>query len=449
MGFTYNGDAVLGVSLSVETPKPLDSRSVVNSIQDLYTIPEKHAYEGMTVANKSNGNIYMLIDKANIGDKKGWKASYEAIQIIACTEDEYKQWKDNTGDNFQPINPGESFIHENTYYYIYEDSLSPETEDQEYLSAAWGKQIEEQLKSKALNTTVVALQQKVDEDIKNLADNYTTTQQLQEGYYNRTEADEKFLTIENADNTYATKQSLTELSDQIAEEYVTKEDLRGDSPETGDDDFIFVTQKKYQEDKEAQAVKFETQTLITDNTITSSITIQKTEKKEISQEEGEPIIQEEVVSQNTITTENNKLLVDNKQIALTEEVPKIVCLPQDEYDDMVEQGETEDDTYYYTYNKEQGVDTGYVTPEYLNQGYYTKYQTEQLIKEAQLAPKMNFFEIKLNGSDGQVLESFQVFTNKFEIENELFIIDSKNEQVSDEILTFEDVVKIDNEILII
>jgi len=79
MGFTYNGDAVLGVSLSVETPKPLDSRSVVNSIQDLYTIPEKNAYEGMTVANKSNGNIYMLVDKANIANKTGWKASYEAI----------------------------------------------------------------------------------------------------------------------------------------------------------------------------------------------------------------------------------------------------------------------------------------------------------------------------------------------------------------------------------
>lgn len=448
MGFTYNGDAVLGVSLSVETPKPLDSRSVVNSIQDLYTIPEKHAYEGMTVANKSNGNIYMLIDKANIGDKKGWKASYEAIQIIACTEDEYKQWKDNTGDNFQPINPEESFIHEDTYYYIYEDSLSPETEDQEYLSAAWGRQIEEQLKSKALNTTVVALQQKVDEDIKNLADNYTTTQQLQEGYYNKTEADEKFLTIENADNTYATKQSLTELSDQIAEEYVTKEDLRGDSPETGDDDFIFVTQKKYQEDKDAQAIKFETQTLITDNTVTSSITIQKTEKKEISQEEGEPIIQEEVVSQNIITTENNKLLVDNKQVALTEEVPKIVCLPQDEYNDMVEQGETEDDTYYYTYNKEQGVDTGYVTPEYLNQSYYTKYQVDELIKQSQVFPKIEFIEIKLNDQNGDVLESFLVGNRLFTMREEVFLVNSQKEKVEEEVLIIENTVSIDKEILI-
>lgn len=448
MGFTYNGDAILGASLSIETPKPLDSRSVVNSIEDLYTIPEKIAYEGMSVSNKSNGNIYMLVDKANIANKTGWKASYESIQIIACTEDEYKRWQSNTSDNFQPINPEESFIHEDTYYYIYEDSLSPETEDQEYLSAAWGRQIEEQLKTKALNTTVVALQQKLDADIKNLADNYTTTQKLQEQYYNKTEVDEKFLTIENADNTYATKQSLTELSDQIAEEYVTKEDLRGDSPETGNDDFIFVTQKKYREDKEAQAVKFETQTLITDNTITSSITIQKTEKKEISQEEGESTIQEEVISKNIITTENNKVLIDNKQVALSEEVPKIVCLPQNEYDDMVEQGETEDDTYYYTYNKEQGIDTGYVTPEYLNQSYYTKYQVEELIKQAQVFPKIEFIEIKLNNQDGDVLESFLVSNMLFTMKDELFLVNSQKEKVEEEVLIIENTVSIDKEILI-
>jgi hypothetical protein len=45
----------------------------------------------MTVANASNGNTYMLIDKANIDNSKGWKASYEAIQIITCTQDEYDE----------------------------------------------------------------------------------------------------------------------------------------------------------------------------------------------------------------------------------------------------------------------------------------------------------------------------------------------------------------------
>lgn len=423
MGFTYTGDATLGVSLTVESPKPLDSRSVVNTIDDLYTIPEKIAYEGMTVSNKQNGNIYMLIDKANIGDKKGWKASYESIQIITCTEEEYKEWKANTDDGFQPIDPEKSFLHEDTYYYIYEDSLSAETEDQEYLSAAWGKQIEQQLKNYALNTTVTTIQQKLEQNIQNLEANYTTTEQLQTNYYNKTEVDQKFLTIENAENTYATKQSLTDLSDQIANDYVTKEDLRGDTPDTGDDDFIFVTQKKYQEDKDAQSLNFETENLTTKNTKTSSITIQKIEEEEVSQGEDESQVQEKVISQNIITTENNNLLVDNKQIAFDEDVPKIVCLPQSEYDDMVEQGETKDDTYYYTYNKEQGIDTGYVTPEYLNQSYYTKYQVEQLIKQAIAEIESKIFPLNVETQISQV-------------EEEILSIDSKAANVEGEILKF-------------
>ena len=85
MAFKYTGDATLGVALTVETPKPLDNRTVVNNLDELYSIPEKYAYQGMTVANIDNGNIYMLIDKSKIKYKEGWKASYESIQIITCT----------------------------------------------------------------------------------------------------------------------------------------------------------------------------------------------------------------------------------------------------------------------------------------------------------------------------------------------------------------------------
>nr|UVX55559.1 MAG: hypothetical protein [Bacteriophage sp.]UWG93908.1 MAG: hypothetical protein [Bacteriophage sp.]DAE31172.1 MAG TPA: hypothetical protein [virus sp. ctML55]DAW92027.1 MAG TPA: hypothetical protein [Bacteriophage sp.] len=79
MAFKYTGDATLGVALTVETPKPLDNRTVVNNLDELYSIPEKYAYQGMTVANIDNGNIYMLIDKSKIKYKEGWKASYESI----------------------------------------------------------------------------------------------------------------------------------------------------------------------------------------------------------------------------------------------------------------------------------------------------------------------------------------------------------------------------------
>jgi hypothetical protein len=148
MGYKYSGDAILGVSLSVNTPKPLDSRSVVENLSELYNIPENTAYQGMTVANISNGNLYMLVDKSKINEKAGWKASYESIQIITCTEKEYKEWEENTNENYTPKDETKSFLHQDTYYYIYEDSLSPATEEQEYLTRKWGEQIEDSLKKK-------------------------------------------------------------------------------------------------------------------------------------------------------------------------------------------------------------------------------------------------------------------------------------------------------------
>ena len=47
----YTGDSLLGVSFSVKTPKPLDCRTVVDTTQELYTIPAERAYEGMSVSN--------------------------------------------------------------------------------------------------------------------------------------------------------------------------------------------------------------------------------------------------------------------------------------------------------------------------------------------------------------------------------------------------------------
>lgn len=584
MAFKYTGDATLGVALTVETPKPLDNRTVVNNLDELYSIPEKYAYQGMTVANIDNGNIYMLIDKSKIKYKEGWKASYESIQIITCTEAEYKEWSENTTDDFRPIDESKTYLHAETYYYIYEDSLD---DDQFYLSAEWGKKIEEQLKQKALNTTVVQIRTDLDNTIASLSDyatleelttnyvsndslalsltkyytkeetddifvtkeslrgegmegddfvfvtkkeyeedqqaiqdeldktlkvdgdgslesitvgqikspvvegesqlvvdvrseglfvgedqfammsdvpnlvtlteeeylklvedeaiepdtyyyvydvtndakvyitkeyldqNYHTTHQYQswvatnyysktqideivsglqklgsyvttediKAYYTSSQVDEKFLTKENAQSTYATQQSLTDLSDQIAEEYVTKESLRGDSPETGDDDFIFVTQKKYQEDQDAASKEFSTELLKSTSIETSDITIQKIVEKEVQQvttgESSEDETTEQTIESSVkLTTEDDRLLASGKQVALTEEVPKLVCLPQTDYDDLVENNKTENDTYYCTYGEKDIQDTGYVRSEYLTERYYTKAEVEELIKAA-------------------------------------------------------------------
>lgn len=593
MAFKYTGDATLGVGLTVETPKPLDNRTVVDNLEELYSIPERYAYQGMTVSNIDNGNIYMLIDKSKIKYKEGWKASYESIQIIACTEAEYKEWSANTTEDFKPIDENKTYLHAETYYYIYEDSLD---DNQFYLSAEWGKKIEEQLKQKALNTTVVQIRNDLDQTIQNLSkyatleelttnyapkadldledpesllskalsnhytkqetddifvtkeslrgegmegddfvfvtkkqydedqqaiqseldktlkvdgdgslesitvgqikspviegedqlvvdvksdglfvgedqfammsdvpnlvtlteeeylklvedgtlepdtyyyvydvtndakvyitkeyldQNYHTTHQYQswvatnyysksqideivaglqklgsyvttediKAYYTSQQIDEKFLTKENAQSTYATQQSLTELSGQIAEEYVTKDSLRGDSPETGDDDFIFVTQNKYQQDQTAASQEFNTKLLKSEQIETSDITIQKIVEKEVQQgttEEspGDIVIEQTIESSVNLTTEDNRLLASGKQVALIEEVPKLVCLPQTDYDNLVENNKTENDTYYCTYGEKDIQDTGYVRSEYLTEKYYTKAEVEALIQEA-------------------------------------------------------------------
>lgn len=593
MAFKYTGDATLGVGLTVETPKPLDNRTVVDNLEELYSIPEKYAYQGMTVSNIDNGNIYMLIDKSKIKYKEGWKASYESIQIIACTEAEYKEWSANTTEDFKPIDENKTYLHAETYYYIYEDSLD---DNQFYLSAEWGKKIEEQLKQKALNTTVVQIRNDLDQTIQNLSkyatleeltanyapktdldledpesllskalsnhytrqetddifvtkeslrgegmegddfvfvtkkqydedqqaiqseldktlkvdgdgslesitvgqikspviegedqlvvdvksdglfvgedqfammsdvpnlvtlteeeylklveagtlepdtyyyvydvtndakvyitkeyldQNYHTTHQYQswvatnyyskpqidkivaglqklgsyvttediKAYYTSQQVDEKFLTKENAQSTYATQQSLTELSGQIAEEYVTKDSLRGDSPETGDDDFIFVTQNKYQQDQTAASQEFNTKLLKSERIETSDITIQKIVEKEVQQgtteeSSGDVVTEQTIESSVNLTTEDNRLLASGKQVALTEEVPKLVCLPQTDYDDLVENNKTENDTYYCTYGEKDIQDTGYVRSEYLTEKYYTKAEVEALIQAA-------------------------------------------------------------------
>lgn len=569
MAFKYTGDATLGVALTVETPKPLDNRTVVNNLDELYSIPEKYAYQGMTVSNIDNGNIYMLVDKSKIKYKEGWKASYESIQIITCTEAEYKEWSENTTEDFKPIDVNKTYLHAETYYYIYEDSLN---DDQFYLSAEWGKKIEEQLKQKALNTTVVQIRTDLDQTISNLSKyatleelignyvpktdldledpesflsktlsnyyikeetddifvtkeslrgegmegddfvfvtkkqydedqqtikdeldktlkvdgdgslesitvgqikspvvegegqlvvdvksdglfvgedqfammsdvpnlvtlteeeylklvedqaiepdtyyyvydvtndakvyitkeyldqnyhtihqyqswiatnyysktqideivsglqklgSYVTTEQIK-AYYTSSQVDEKFITKENAQSTYATQQSLTDLSNQIAEEYVTKESLRGDSSE-GDDDFMFVTQAKYTRDQEANSQQFTSKNLVTE-TLT--------------------------IGTSNITESNNRVSINNKEIALVEEVPKIECISQAEYDSMVENNNTKEDTYYYTY-EEEGQNK-YITQEQIQQ-YYTKQEVNKLIQDAIADLQKQIDEIK-------------------------------------------------------
>lgn len=394
MAFKYTGDSVLGVSLTVEAPKPLDNRTVVDSVSELYSIPKNVAYQGMTVSNVGDGNIYMLVDKSKIKYKEGWKASYESIQIITCTEAEYKEWSENTTDDFRPIDESKTYLHAETYYYIYEDSLD---DDWFYLSAEWGKKIEEQLKQKALNTTVVQIRTDLDNTIASLSD-YATLEELTTNYVSN-----DFLALS------LTKYYTKEETDDI---FVTKESLRGEGMEG--DDFVFVTQKKYQDDQAAAAKEFSTELLKSTSVETSDITIQKIGEKEVQQgTTGEPSEEtgtEQVIESSVkLTTEDNRLFAGGKQVAITEEVPKLVCLPQADYDDLVENSKTEEDTYYCTYGEKDLQDTGYVRSEYLIERYYTKAEVEELISQAvaELQKKIDALQpgssVEVDGENEQLI----------------------------------------------
>lgn len=73
MGYLYKGDAILKGNLAVNTPKPLDERSIVQNATELLTIDSTYAYNGMPVVSIDEAAIYILLDKTNISNLDGWK----------------------------------------------------------------------------------------------------------------------------------------------------------------------------------------------------------------------------------------------------------------------------------------------------------------------------------------------------------------------------------------
>ena len=369
MAFKYTGDATLGVGLTVETPKPLDNRTIVDNLEELYSIPEKYAYQGMTVSNIDNGNIYMLIDKSKIKYKEGWKASYESIQIIACTEAEYKEWSANTTEDFKPKDENKTYLHAETYYYIYEDSLD---DNQFYLSAKWGKDIEEQLKQKALNTTVVQIRTDLNQTIQNLS-KYATLEELTADY-----APKADLNLEDPESLLSKALSNHYTKEKTDDMFVTKESLRGEGIEG--DDFVFVTKKNYDRDQQTIKSDLDKTLKVDGDGSLESITVGQIKS---------PVIEEE--NQLVVDVKSDGLFVGEDQFAMMSDVPNLVTLTEEEYLKLVEAGTLEPDTYYYMYDVTDD-DKVYITKEYLDSNYDTinKYQSwvaEKYCSKSQVAEK--------------------------------------------------------------
>ena len=347
MGYKYQGDAVINASLTVDSPKPLDVRTVVEDIDALYDIPEKSAYQGMTVANINDGNLYMLVDKNKIREKAGWKASYESIQIITCTQSEYDTWAKNTTEDFKPVDGVSTHLRKDVYYYIYET----ENEEQQYYVTK--EQIEEWLEAKASAGDLSSLTVSYSSHLKTYSEFQDS---LNTSITNIFTKFEDYLTSEKIVEVYATKESLKETDDkftsyytqeqvtEILDSYVTKDSLKGGLGEDGEEDFVFVTQSQYDSDKTANAESFNT--------------------KELK------------LGEMSITSDNTSVLANSKELAFKEIVPKIELITKEEYESKEEY---DPDTYYYLFD--DGI-IGYITENAALERFYTKNQVDEKVSEA-------------------------------------------------------------------
>lgn len=344
MSYKYQGDSILGVSLTVQTPKPLDTRLVVNTRSDLYDIPSQYAYLGMAVACIADGNIYTLIDKNSIKSAAGWKASYESVQIVTCTEAEYKTWQANTNENFTPKDDTQTWLHQDIYYYIYEDSI--EDQSQFYVSYKQFSDLKDTVNKCASLTSVTTISNKLsqeitdretgDTELKALIDAKIDSSNL-ENYYTKTETDDTF---------------------------VTKQSLRGDSMEG--DDFVFVTQTQYTKDQESLTeYKKETSESL-DSKVTTG-----------SDAQLNSLNTSTITNNDTTITIGTDIVVNNKALAYSEDVPKIIVLDQQEYEELEEK---DPDVYYMTHGTETD-NGGVITSAFLEKNYYTQTQVLELLEK--------------------------------------------------------------------
>ena len=348
--FKYIGDSIINASFTVQVPKPLDSRTVVNNITELYSIPSTYAYQGMTVANIDNGNIYMLVDKSKINQKAGWKASYESIQIITCSYQEYKELEQNTNESFQPIDDTKEYLHQDTYYYIYEDSLPLEEINQEYVKRSDWQELLNQVATKASNNAVIAINQ----TLAQIVNDYATKQFVIDGY-----APLSMFDLNNAESfikvNFFTKE-------EALGKFVKFSDLSG-GEDIGEDDFIFVTASRYQTDQEAleqykQGITDELANCLKvgDNGELDSIIVGQIKSKKVNDK------------QLVIDVTPQGMSIDGDPIAKLSDVPNHITLTKEEYDTLVENDEVNPDAYYLIV----GGDDTYVLQSELQSSYYTK-----------------------------------------------------------------------------
>ena len=355
-------------SFEVTEGIPLDVRFVVDNLEELLALPASTCYSGMGVIVNTLSSLYILrkpsentvLNQEYISNIYNWKCP-EDLVTVALSRTEY--------DNLEEINP-------NVFYYVFEEEIkrtnAPKREEygsleeyenalqewtdslkvlsQEYMSASWGVDIEDKLSKKANQTTVNILNANIEglqEQINNLSggDSDTSLSNLAERV-STTESNLEFLLGTEGTDEEPSKEgkiseiesSIIDLDNKIAEQYVSKESI---TTETDSNDYIFVKKSDYNKDIEAMSEKVSTNLVETDSMeATTSISL----------------------ADITLTSNGEELLVNTKEVALVDDVPKIIYLTQTEYEALETSGELDPDVYYYTTNEEV-----YVTKSELDQ----------------------------------------------------------------------------------
>ena len=354
------GNIKITDSFETESGIPLDVRAVVENLDELLELPVKVCYPGMGVIVNSLSSLYILrnpnegikLTQEYVSNIYNWKCP-EDLVTVALSRDEY--------ENLEEVNP-------NVFYYVYEEEIKvtkePKLEEfgsteeyekafqdwvsslkvlsQEYMSASWGVDIENKLGKKANQTSINALSNSINnlqEQINLLSggDSETSLSSLAERL-SETEADLEFLLgTEGTDEEPSTEgkiseieSSISNLDTKVTQDYVSIESI---TTESDSNNYIFVKKSDYTSDiaaKDAEMAKeISTESVKTTTIDTNSIKISNT----------------------TVTSDGSDLLINDEEIALTKDVPKIVYLTQADFDKLTPE-EIDHDAYYYTTGEE-------------------------------------------------------------------------------------------------
>lgn len=347
---------VITDSFEVDSNIPLDVRFVRQTLEELYALPVGVCYPGMGVIVNSLSSLYILrkplegvkFDQDYIKNPNNWKCP-EDLVTVALPRQEY--------DSLSEINP-------NVFYYIYEDEITrtsePKREEystdeefqkewqkwtdslktlsQEYMSAAWGVDIENKLGKKASSISVSILAAEINNikgngsgpSLESLNNSIKNLEGKDDVFKDR--LDEILTKVDDreAGRLVTAERGITNIENKLSE-YVTKDYIQD-----SENDFIFVKESIYNEDKEQFEQQLSEQ-INTKEVITDLISL-----------DGKKL-------EGTET----RLQYNDVEVANLEDIPEIKILSQKDYDNL---SDKKDDVYYYTFDG----DNIYVTKEDLD-----------------------------------------------------------------------------------